>query len=106
MKKLVLIIAFSIFSIISNAFVVTVQKSDGIKGIPVKIKVLVDGIPRTIGQDNFQDISIKDFETTLLQEALVKIIAKIGNIEISKDQKIQKAKIFTIKPEGSGYVIK
>lgn len=110
MKKMFFIIGFIFlfagFFSRASAFTITVQPdNESLKNIPVLIKVEIDGIPRTIGDNNFQDITKVPFETTLLQKAKVKITCKIGTTRIKKEFTPKKAQIFIIKKIGDTFQI-
>ena len=109
MKKLLFITSFIFlfagFFSGASAFTITVQPDISLIDIPMSIKVEVDGIPKTIGDNNFQSITKVPFETTLMQEAKVKITCKVGTIEIEKEFTPKKAQIFIIKKTGDTFQI-
>ncbi|MBD3273287.1 hypothetical protein GF385_02980 [Candidatus Dependentiae bacterium] len=87
-----------------DAFTLTVQ-ADPSLNLPVLTRVEIDGIPRTIGTNNFQDISKKPFETTLLEKSDVEITAKIGTLDITKKFVVESAKILNIKKDNGNLKI-
>ncbi|MFH1461637.1 MAG: hypothetical protein ABIF12_01700 [bacterium] len=108
MKKLFFVTLF--FLLISlhnktNAFTVTIQKDSSITDSNILVKVSIDGIPRTIGTNNFQDITKMPFETTILQKSELEINATIGSVKIQKKYTVNKAQIFTITKKNSTYII-
>jgi len=106
MKKLFLAIFVMIFSLSQiYSFTITVQKDPDLK-TPVTIKVEIDGIPRTIGDLNFQNIDKIPFETSIIDSAKVTITAKCDRLEVKIENNLTGAQIFTISKSGGKLEIK
>ncbi|MBU4269525.1 hypothetical protein KJ644_00215 [Candidatus Dependentiae bacterium] len=106
MKKLFLAIFFTFLSLAQiYSFTITVQKDPNLQS-PVVIKVEVDGIPRTIGDFNFQNLGLNGFETTLMNPATLTITAKSDALEVKFESKITGARIFSISKIGDKLEIK